>query len=96
MFPSSSWYFASLNSFASCSDNKNKDFVWYDKSLDISSLEKGRYAIIVYTKTKDVADYGEVSDVFGMINDASAVINNKKYSIILNKERNNRIELIVE
>lgn len=78
------------------SDNKNKDFVWYDKSLDISSLEKGRYAIIVYTKTKDVADYGEVSDVFGMINDASAVINNKKYSIILNKERNNRIELIVE
>jgi hypothetical protein len=31
-----------------------------------------------------------------MINDASAVINNKKYSIILNKERNNRIELIVE
>ena len=43
-----------------------------------------------------MADYGEVSDVFGMINDASAVINNKKYSIILNKERNNRIELIVE
>ncbi|MBR4619218.1 MAG: DUF5011 domain-containing protein [Bacilli bacterium] len=77
-------------------DNKNKSLVWYNKTIDISSIDKGRYSMIVYTKTKDVADYGEISDVFGSINKAETVINNKKYHIELNKNRNNRIELIVE
>ena len=52
--------------------------------------------MIVYTKTKDVSDYGEITDVFAMINEASATINNKKYSVSLNKNRDNRLELIVE
>ena len=52
--------------------------------------------MIVYTKTKDVADYGEITDVFAMINEANQNINNKKYSVRLNKDRDNRIELVVE
>lgn len=77
-------------------DGKDKGLAWYDKQIDVSALEKGRYALIVYTKTKDVADYGEVSDIFGVINEASSTIVNKKYHIELNKDRGNRIELVVE
>ena len=52
--------------------------------------------MIVYTKTTDSEDYGEINDIFGSINKAEATINNKKYKVSLNKERLNRIELIVE
>ena len=48
------------------------------------------------TKTKDVADYGEIIDIFANVNEVSKVINNKKYSIKYNEQRNGRIELIVE
>ena len=80
----------------SISDKLDKSLAWYDKKIDVSTLEKGTYAFIVNTKTKNVDDYGDVSDVFGSINEASATINKKKYTIILNKKRNNRIELVVE
>ncbi len=77
-------------------DGKDKTLAWYNSMVDVSELEKGTYSMIVYTKTKDVSDYGEITDVFAMINEASATINNKKYSVSLNKNRDNRLELIVE
>ena len=77
-------------------DNKDKSLVWYDKNIDISKVEKGTYAIIVYTKMKDVEDYGEMNDIFGSINEVSASINDKNYQVVLNTSRNNRIELIVK
>ena len=77
-------------------DNKDKSFAWYDNEVDISSLEKGTYSIIVYTKTIDSEDYGEVVDIFGSINPAKATINDKEYEVTLNKSRQNRIELIVK
>lgn len=77
-------------------DNKSKEYAWYNKTVDIKDLPKGTYSMIVYTKTTDSEDYGEINDIFGSINKAEATINNKKYKVSLNKERLNRIELIVE
>ena len=77
-------------------DNKSKDYAWYNKTIDIKDLPKGTYSMIVHTKTTDSEDYGEINDIFGSINKAETTINNKKYKVVLNKERLNRIELIVE
>ena len=77
-------------------DNKDKSYAWYKDSIDISNLEKGKYVIYIYTKTIDSEDYGEVSDIFGLVKDEVATINNKKYTIHMNKERQNRLEIIVE
>lgn len=77
-------------------DNKSKKYAWYNRAIDISNLPKGTYSLIVYTKTTDSEDYGEINDIFGMINKAEETINGKKYKISLNKNRLNRIELIVE
>ena len=77
-------------------DNKSKEYAWYNKTVDVKDLPKGTYSMIVYTKTTDSEDYGEINDIFGSINKAEATINNKKYKVSLNKERLNRIELIVE
>ena len=77
-------------------DKKSKEYVWYDKQLDISNLEKGKYSLIVYTKTTDSEDYGELYDSFGMLDVKSANINGKNYSVSLNKSRQNRVELTVK
>lgn len=76
-------------------DGKSKDYVWYDKKVDLSNLEKGTYSFQVYTKAGDVADYGEVVDIFGSIEEAKRTINGKTYEVVLNRNRGNRIELIV-
>ena len=78
------------------SDNIDKTLAWYNSSIDVSNLEKGTYSIIVYTKTKDVADYGEVVNIFGTVNPADKEINGKKYKVQINLNRNKRIELVVE
>lgn len=77
-------------------DNKDKSYAWYDKSIDVSSLPKGTYSMIVYTKTTDSEDYGEISDIFASINEYEATINGKTYKITLNKNKQNRIELVVK
>lgn len=77
-------------------DEKSKLYAWYNKTIDISELPKGTYAMLVYTKTSDSEDYGEIVDVFKNINKAEATINDKNYKVVLNKDRLYRIELIVE
>lgn len=77
-------------------DNKDKSFAWYDKTIDISNLENGTYSMIIYTKTKDAEDYGEIIDIFASAPTREATINGKKYQVVLNKNRQNRIELIVK
>ena len=52
--------------------------------------------MIVYTKTSDSEDYGEINDLFNMAPSISTTINNKNYRIHLNKNKLNVIELIVE
>ena len=77
-------------------DNKDKTYVWYEQEIDISKLEKGTYTLQVYTKTKDAEDYGEITDIFGNLETKEISLNNKTYQITINKDRDNRIELIVK
>ncbi len=77
-------------------DNKSKEYAWYNKEVDISHVPKGTYSMLIYTKTIDSEDYGEIADAFGTISKKETTINKKKYSLSLNKNRQNRIELIVE
>ena len=77
-------------------DSKDKSYAWYNKSIDVSNLPKGTYSMIVYTKTTDSEDYGEICDIFASINEDEATISGKKYKITLNKSKQNRIELVVK
>lgn len=77
-------------------DNKSKEYAWFNKEIDVSNLSPGTYSMIIYTKTTDAEDYGELNYVFGVIRSQTTEINNKTYTTSINKNRNNRIELIVE
>ncbi len=79
----------------SSTDQKSKKYAWYDKSIDLSNLEKGTYVFLVSTKVGSFEDYGEIVDIFGSILEAKTVISGKKYEVVLNKSRGNRIELVV-
>lgn len=76
-------------------DKLSKAYAWYNKSIDVSKLPIGKYSLIVKTKAGNIEDYGEISDIFGNINEVKLGIDGKNYQIILNKKRNNRIELHV-
>lgn len=77
-------------------DKKDKTYVWYEKSIDLTDLEKGTYSLQVYTKTTDAEDYGEITDAFGTYKTQEIKIGEKTYQIKINKDKENRVELIVE
>ena len=76
-------------------DNLDKTYAWYEKEIDISKLEKGTYSIMVYTKTTDAEDYGELSDMFRELNETTKM-NNKTYTVTYNKNKQDRIELTIK
>lgn len=76
-------------------DNKDKSYVWYEKEIDISKLEKGNYSIYIYTKTSNAENYDELVDIFRSVNDKTT-INNKTYTVKFNNNRNKRIEITVK
>lgn len=76
-------------------DDKSKKYVWYEKAVNIENLEKGTYTLQVYTKTRDAEDYGDLNDLFGILETKKTTIGNKTYQIQINKDRENRVELIV-
>ena len=59
-------------------------------------MKKGTYTLLVYTKTSDAEDYGELTDSFGSFKTQEIKIGEKVYRISINKDRENRIELTVE
>ena len=77
-------------------DNKDKTRAWFDSSFDISNMDKGVYAIYIYTKS-NIEDYAELNDI--LLRDLSNTkkeINNKKYSFRINNNKRYRIELVIE
>lgn len=76
-------------------DKLDKTYAWYEKEVDISNLEKGTYSVLVYTKTTNAEDYGELTDMFEELNE-STTISGKKYTITYNADRLDRIELTVK
>lgn len=78
------------------SDNFDKTNAWYQAHIDISSLDKGTYAIYVHTIVEEVDDYGEVNDILYTDINASMTYNDKTYKIIRNKNKRYRLELVIE
>ncbi len=76
-------------------DKLDKTYAWYEKGIDLSKLDKGTYKVLVYTKTSNAEDYGELSDMFRELKETTT-INNKKYTITYNKERQDRVEITIE
>lgn len=76
-------------------DNKDKTRAWFNNKIDISNLEKGKYAIYIHTIT-NVDDASELNDIFARSIDSKMSINGKNYSLKVNKNERFRIELVVE
>ena len=75
-------------------DNKDKTYAWYEKEIELSNLDKGKYSLYIYTKTSNATNYDEITDMFRSINE-TMTINNKKYRLYYNSSRGNRIEIEV-
>lgn len=78
-------------------DNLSKVRAWFDtkNKVDISKIPEGNYAIYIRTKSGKVDDFGELNDIFLKNITAKTTINNKEYSLSLNKDSRFRIELNV-
>ena len=77
------------------SDKLDKTRAWYDATIDISTLPKGKYKIYI-TTTSNVTDCSEFTDNLGRsLTDKKISIGEKTYQFILNKEDGNSIELEV-
>lgn len=77
------------------SDNLDKTRAWYDATIDITKLPKGKYKLYI-TTTANQTDYSEFTDNLGRdLSSKKIVINEKTYQFSLNKEQGNCIELEV-
>lgn len=77
-------------------DGKNKTRAWFETTnLDISNLKVGTYSIYISTSS-NLSDFGELQDIFLRKITATKTINNKKYSLKVDKENRYRILLVVE
>ena len=76
-------------------DNLDKTRAWFRNSVDLSTLEKGTYAIYIHTKS-NVNDAGELNDIFLREITSTTTIGEKKYSISTNKDKRFRLELEVK
>ena len=77
-------------------DNFDKTRAWFDKTIDISNIKAGNYAIYITNKS-NIEDYGELNEL--LLRDLSgikATINGKEYSFSTNKDKRYRIELNVK
>lgn len=77
------------------SDGFDKTRSWYETNIDVSNIPVGIYSINLATSS-NIADFGELQDLFNRKIDATKVINGKKYSFSVNKENRYRVELKVE
>lgn len=76
-------------------DNLDKTRAWFNKSIDISNLNKGTYAIYIETKT-NVEDYGELNDIFQRQIMSTMSCNDKTYSLKINENQRFRVELEIK
>ena len=77
-------------------DKLDKTRAWYDANIDISEIPKGEYVIYISTKS-NISYISEMKEKLSRsLDNVVKTINNKIYSFSINKERGNRIELIVK
>jgi beta-N-acetylglucosaminidase len=79
------------------SDGKSKVRGWFDTTnkVDLADIPVGNYVIYIRTKTGNIDDFGELNDIFLKPTTMKTTINNKEYSINLNRDLRFRIELNV-
>lgn len=77
------------------SDGFDKTKGWFETNIDLSSLPVGTYSINIFTKS-NIADYGELQDIFDGKIDATMDYNGKNYTFSVNKNKRYRIELTVK
>ena len=76
-------------------DNLDKTRAWYDATIDITKLPKGKYKLYM-TTTSNVTDYSEFTDNLGRdLSQKKITIDDKTYQFNLNQEEGNSIELEV-
>lgn len=76
-------------------DGKDKTRAWFNRKINITDLNIGRYVIYIRTKAGAVDDYDELTDIFHRPLGKSITLNGKTYTLILNSEKRARIELII-
>ena len=82
--------------FLPVNDNLDKTRAWYNNDIDISDIEKGRYVIYI-TTSSNITDIAEMTEKLGRnLESVKDTINGKTYSFTINKDRGNRIEMIVQ
>lgn len=77
------------------SDGKDKTRAWFDKQINITSLNVGTYTIYIRTKAGSVDDYGELNDITFRTLSKSITVSGKTYQLTMNANRRGRIELKV-
>ena len=76
-------------------DNLDKTRAWYDATLDITTLPKGKYRLYI-TTTSNVTDYSEFTANLGRdLTSKKITVNDKTYQFSLNLTDGNCIELEV-
>ncbi len=75
------------------SDGKNKTRAWYEKTLDLSFLPAGNYAIYIKTTVGSFSSYGELIDV-AYTN--FSTISTSKYEFSRNDNKRLRVELNIK
>ena len=75
------------------SDNLDKTRAWYETSIDLTKLPKGKYKLYIST-TANETDFSEFTDNLGRdLSSKKITIDNKTYQFSLNKTQGNSIEL---
>lgn len=75
------------------SDNKDKTRAWFNKTIDLSNLDKGTYIVYIKTTSNNKTYYGELIDIAYTNFDS---INTSKYEFTRIDEKRLRIELTVK
>lgn len=81
---------------ATLNDKLDKTRAWFDKTIDVTNIPEGNYAIYI-SNTANINDYGELNEI--LQRDLSKVIlktDEKTYSFAVNKNQRYRIELNVD
>lgn len=77
-------------------DGLSKARSWFktDGLVDIYDIPKGKYIIYLRTSNGTIDDFGELHDIFIKVNQ-TVKLNNKTYTLSVNKEARYRVELSV-
>ncbi len=76
-------------------DNLSKTRAWFSKSVSLSEIKKGTYAIYIKTKS-NIEDAGELNDIFNRTIESSTTVGDNKVSISINKNQRFRLELNIK